>query len=624
MSENEKKNKSVFWNNISLSIRGYRLWGNRYPAMLCSVMICSIVEALSPYVGIYLTAQIISEISGARDYNKLKVLVFWSLFSAVVISLLSAVVNHWKNYELSGQRYKLKKIFNEKLLNMDYSYVDDSKIQKLIGEIEQNDKFSAWGLRLLLQDFEILIRSVCTILGAVVMCKSLFTAVVLKEAGSLALLNNPVFILLIVVIMIVVAFIEPMLINKGNSHWVNFAHDVQKSGQYESAFGKSIQQYSRALDIRMYCQDVICKKYLYKGVDYADRAKKSLRPMRVYHTASKLASYFFIGIVYLFVCLKSWGGAFGVGSVTKYIGAITTMSKGVSELLRYFGDMKNNAGFLETVFRFLDMQTSNHIGKLTTEEISKEEFEIEFRNVSFKYPHSDNYALKDVSIKLTSGKRIAIVGRNGSGKSTFIKLLCGLYEPTDGEIYLNGVDIRKYDYQQYFKFFSVVFQDFKLLPFRLGENVSASLQYNTERVVESLVKSGFKERLQTLENGEETNLYREFSNDGVEISGGEAQKIAIARALYKDAPFMILDEPTAALDPIAEFEVYSKMKEIVGGKTAVFISHRLASCRFCDDIIVFRNGRLIQHGNHEELVEDEKGEYGKLWVAQAKYYAVET
>lgn len=129
-----------------------------------------------------------------------------------------------------------------------------------------------------------------------------------------------------------------------------------------------------------------------------------------------------------------------------------------------------------------------------------------------------------MSIKLTSGKRIAIVGRNGSGKSTFIKLLCGLYEPTDGEIYLNGVDIRKYDYQQYFKFFSVVFQDFKLLPFRLGENVSASLQYNTERVVESLVKSGFKERLQTLENGEETNLYREFSNDGVEISGGESAK----------------------------------------------------------------------------------------------------
>ena len=159
---------------------------------------------------------------------------------------------------------------------------------------------------------------------------------------------------------------------------------------------------------------------------------------------------------------------------------------------------------------------------------------------------------------------------------------------------------------------------------KFGEGCSASLQYNTERVVESLVKSGFKERLQTLENGEETNLYREFSNDGVEISGGEAQKIAIARALYKDAPFMILDEPTAALDPIAEFEVYSKMKEIVGGKTAVFISHRLASCRFCDDIIVFRNGRLIQHGNHEELVEDEKGEYGKLWVAQAKYYAVET
>jgi ATP-binding cassette subfamily B protein len=221
------------------------------------------------------------------------------------------------------------------------------------------------------------------------------------------------------------------------------------------------------------------------------------------------------------------------------------------------------------------------------------------------------------------GKRMAVVGQNGSGKTTLIKLLCRMYDPTEGEILLNGIDIRKYDYAQYMEIFSVVFQDFKLLSFGLGQNVAAAADYNKDKAEDCLIKSGFGERLAHMPKELQTYLYKEFEEDGVDVSGGEAQKIALARALYKDASFIVLDEPTAALDPIAESEVYSKMNEIVGGKTAVFISHRLSSCRFCDDIAVFDEGRLIQRGGHNDLIADERGKYYELWNAQAQYYTAE-
>ena len=240
--------------------------------------------------------------------------------------------------------------------------------------------------------------------------------------------------------------------------------------------------------------------------------------------------------------------------------------------------------------------------------------------MSFKYPASEEYALRLVSVKFHVGERLAVVGLNGSGKTTFIKLLCRLYDPTEGEILLNGIDIKKYDYDEYMSIFSVVFQDFKLFSFSLGQNVAASVKYDRERVKACLEKAGFGARLQEMPEGLDTCLYKDFEERGVEISGGEAQKIALARALYKDAPFIVLDEPTAALDPVAEYEVYFKFNEIVGNKTAIYISHRLSSCRFCDEIAVFDNGKIVQQGNHEELIADENGKYHELWYAQAQYY----
>ena len=311
-----------------------------------------------------------------------------------------------------------------------------------------------------------------------------------------------------------------------------------------------------------------------------------------------------------------------MGMVTQYVAAATKMTVNVSELIRVYAEMKTNTKFLEEIDTFLDIPNQMYQGSLTTEKRSDRNYQVEFKDVSFRYPGSENWSLRHVNMKFKVGKRLAIVGENGSGKTTFIKLLCRLYDPQEGQILLNGIDIRKYNYRDYMNIFSVVFQDFQLISQPLGANVAGNQEYDPEKVERALEDAGFGERLKTMKNGLETILYKDFAENGVMVSGGEAQKIAIARALYKDAPFIILDEPTAALDPIAEAEIYSKFNDIAGDKTAVYISHRLSSCRFCDEIAVFHEGQVVQQGTHEELLE-EGGKYSELWNAQAQYYQTE-
>ena len=246
-------------------------------------------------------------------------------------------------------------------------------------------------------------------------------------------------------------------------------------------------------------------------------------------------------------------------------------------------------------------------------------FEIEFKNVSFKYPGAENYALQNVNLKIKNGEHLAVVGRNGSGKTTFIKLMCRLYDVTDGEILINGANIKEYTKDSIIKLYSVVFQDFKIFSTTLKENVCASGDFDEGRFYACLENADIKERADCLPQKESTYLYKDLDENGVEISGGEAQKIALARALYKDAPIVVLDEPTAALDPIAENEIYTRFNTFVQGKTAIYISHRLSSCAFCDKIAVFNNAKLAETGTHKDLL-NAGGKYAELWNAQAKYY----
>jgi ATP-binding cassette subfamily B protein len=399
--------------------------------------------------------------------------------------------------------------------------------------------------------------------------------------------------------------------------------DTVDGTRYVNFFSSTAHQPDRALDIRMYRQDVMYDKYIRHGDNVAVGTKSKLARLaktRVggLNVLSAVISESFTALLFAFVGLKAWGGAFGVGSVTQYVGAVALMSVGIAEFVKFGGAVINNASALKVFFAFLDMPNAMFQGSLTTEKRSDHKYEIEFRNVSFKYNSASVYALKNISLKFEIGKRLAIVGQNGSGKTTFIKLLCRLYDPTEGEILLNGIDIRKYDYLQYMAIYAVVFQDFRLLSAALGQNVAAAASFDGAQAADCLEKAGFGERLKTMPDGLDTLLFKDLG--GIDVSGGESQKIALARALYKSAHFAVLDEPTAALDPVAEFEVYTKMNEIVGEKTAVFISHRLSSCRFCSDIAVFHEGVLTQRGNHETLIADAGGKYYELWNAQAQYY----
>lgn len=621
----EKNKKLKSWREtIKFNGRAFMIFYKRYPQTVLSRIIYVMWTALTPYIGIYLSAIMIDELSGSRNVGRLRFLVLITLGSAALIALGTAFLNKWKETQDAVLWFKVKHIFSEKLFDMDYVNLDETKTAELLSTIHQNENSGGWGLYHVIGSCEDLCSAVLTLLGGISLTVSLFISRVPENAGVYTILNNPMFVALIIVIMLAISYIAPALSNKAGSYWVLNADSHNLANRISNFFCMLGYHRDIATDVRIYRQDKMCEKYNRdKEKVFGSNglfAHLSRGPIGLYRAAASAMSVVFTGVVYVFVCLKAWAGAFGLGAVTQYAASVTKVSGGVSGLILTLGNMRSNASFLAPVFELLDIPNNMYQGSLTVEKRRDRKYQVEFRNVSFRYPESDNYAIRNVSVKFEIGKRLAVVGMNGSGKTTFIKLLCRLYDPTEGEILLNGIDIRKYNYAEYMMIFSVVFQDFSLFSLKLGENVASRVDYDSGLVMDSLRKADFTEKLAKLKDGTETYLYKDYDKDGVSISGGEAQKIAIARALYKDAPFIILDEPTAALDPVAEAEIYSRFNDIAGDKTAVYISHRLSSCKFCDEIVVFHEGEIIQQGSHADLVADESGKYYELWHAQAQYY----
>lgn len=620
----ENKKLKSWSSTIKLNIKALKLYYRYYPQMVISRFLYVIWTSLTPFVNIHLSALIINELATGKDIDHLYNLVLLTISTALILGLITALLNKWKETQTSGLWFKVEQIYADKLLDMDYIDIDETKTYELISTIRENQNGGGWGLFRVIDNYEDLLSAIFTMIGGISLTISLFSSRVPESAGVYTILNNPLLITVLIVVMLFVTYAAPALANKAGSYWALYANSHNLGNRLFRFFGHLGYERDVATDVRMYRQDEICEKFnrnkesLFQSKGLF--AKLSIGPIGLYNGASRMVSVIFTILVYIFVCLKAWAGAFGLGSVTQYVASITKLSNGLSKLIETLGDMRNNASFIELVYDFLDIPNKMYQGSLTIEKRRDRQYEIEFRHVSFKYPNSETYALRDVNLKFEIGKRLAVVGRNGSGKTTFIKLLCRLYDPSEGEILLNGIDIRKYNYLEYMMIFSIVFQDFKLFALKLGENVASGANYDRDLVIDCLNKAGFKDRLDTMQEGLDTYLYKDYNRDGVDVSGGEAQKIAIARSLYKNAPFIILDEPTAALDPIAEAEIYSKFNEIVNDKTAIYISHRLSSCKFCDDIAVFDEGSVIQKGSHDELIKDEKGKYYELWHAQAQYY----
>lgn len=580
----------------------------------------NIVEALSPYITVWLSAQFINELATSRRKEVLIQWIIWTVGVTALLGLSKALLNGW-NRSLDTRYNPMKnRIFLEKFLTTDYANVDDQHFRDLKAQMDQFQRWVGWGINKSVAVTDTMMKAVFSIFGAIALTVSLFTQKV--PEGGMTVLNSPVFILVLLGLMALTSWVSTKLYSILNQKYTALADEATMGNRQFNYYAIMATDSPRRLDIRTYEQQNVISGFL-KGNSFAVGG--------VFHRLYRgkygmLASVgqgmgaVFTGFVYVFTCLKAWAGAFSIGSVTQYVSAVTSLSGHINSVLESLDQIRNNHRFLLITYELLDTPNEMYQGSLTTEKRSDRQYEVEFRDVSFKYPGVENWALRHVNMKFKVGKRLAIVGENGSGKTTFIKLLCRLYDPQEGQILLNGIDIRKYRYDDYMNIFSVVFQDFQLIAQSLGSNVAGRKEYDREKVEKALRDAGFGDRLDTLEQGLDTMLYKDMDENGIEVSGGEAQKIAIARALYKDAPFIILDEPTAALDPIAEAEIYSKFNDIAGDKTAIYISHRLSSCKFCDEIAVFQNGAVVQQGTHETLLADKNGKYSALWNAQAQYY----
>ena len=616
------KSEKISWRRaVRINVRAVRLLASKNKFLFPYAVVKALLNVIASYVSLAIMAGLIGELAGAR---RVETLTQWAL-ALVFLEAAAGIVNGvmYHAYETRSALFwaNMKRIEDEKFMSMDYCDVENQKVRDLSDQIAQNSNWGGWGFSKIHWNFENLVTSFFSVIGAVALSVGLFLSRVPSES-SLAFLNRPLTVLGFLSAMILTALLSPLLDAKMTEMTASLSDSARLGNRLFSHFGFLSQDSDSMAEYRMYPQAKIARHYAWKEKTWFvggpfDKQSKGGRGLCSLLKA--LGEKLLLCVIYLFVCLKAWAGAFGIGAVAQYVSAVRKLIEGFTGFMRTANELRVNAEFVEKNFELLDLPNNMYQGTLTTEKRRDRKYNVEFKNVSFKYPNTDRWALKNVSVCFEVGNKLAVVGENGSGKSTFIKLLCRLYDPQEGEILLNGVNIKKYRYDEYMAIFSVVFQDFWLMAHQIGQNVAGSCDVDETRAVKCLEDAGFGERLHELSDGLNTWLYKDFDEEGIQISGGERQKIAIARALYKDAPFIILDEPTASLDPIAEADIYQKFDEIVGDRTAIYISHRLSSCRFCKEILVFEDGGIIQRGSHEELI-DTEGRYRELWDAQAKYY----
>lgn len=571
----------------------------------------TIFEKITPFFNLWLSSEIITALYENKEKKEIYLLVLITLCGNLLIRILNAYFTKSVTIQRDILNNNEAAAFNRKTLSLDYDKLENPDVRQHRRNIRENTYINRYGTAHLRLNIEELIGGFINFF----FCLILFVEMISMIAKA------PFHFL---VILFLLALLGSIVINMITQARVaqKIAVNYKIIGDFMLDANRYGRGYSTAgMDNRIYKQQILLDRFFekhnkkhYTVISSAILSDTILRiPVRIFSKCTELFSY-------LLVCFFCIQGVFPVGSVIKYVGYLGQISESISTIFRCFIQFKENEPFLQTYLDYFDISNDMYQGSLAVEKRSDKKYDISLRNVSFRYAGTEHDALKNINLDLKVGERLAVVGMNGSGKTTFIKLLCRLYDPTEGEIFMNDFNIRKYDYRQYLDLFSVVFQDFSLLPLPLGNVVAADATWDTQKAEQLLEEVGFGERYAQMLKKLDTPLYKEFDEDGVIVSGGEAQKIALARALYRDAPFIILDEPTAALDPIAEAEIYSKFNEIVGDKTAIYISHRLSSCRFCDKIAVFDQGEIVQVGTHEELLADENGKYYELWYAQAQYY----
>ncbi|MCI9189035.1 MAG: ABC transporter ATP-binding protein [Lachnospiraceae bacterium] len=593
----------------------FREIAGREKRVTVCLLLMSALDAVSPYITICCTGLLLDGVYEGAEVERLLLYAGVALAANLLCRIVRGRASEWFWQKQDYTRELDAREFNRKSLSMDYEYLEDTHVQEL--RVRALDR-SFYGIRgwVLLQILGVL-KCILSALTALAIVWPLFLQILPEGSGRAGTAG------------VLLGF----LVLLGLSVWLNARMAVRYAQDAEEILDTLDDVHNKCAYYRDFFSGVETQKDLRingqqeqieRDMEGLYRAsQEGERKMGRAYRKRQLCLVTLSGIstfaVYLFTGIRSYMGLLTIGSVAACAASILQLTGAASTFAKYAGRMKTTALYARDYLEYQNLGRRKYEGTIPVEKRRDNRFQVDFEHVSFRYPGAEEYVIRDLNLSFVIGEKMAIVGRNGSGKTTFIKLLCRLYDVTEGCIKLNGIDIRKYNYEEYCALFAVVFQDFSIFAFPLGENIAGSAGVDEERALDALERAGFGDRLKTLDRGLRTYVGKEFSGEGVSFSGGEKQKMAIARAIYKDASFVIMDEPTAALDPVAECDVYAGFDRMVGEKTALYISHRLASCRFCQDILVFDKGKVVQRGSHEEL-EAQEGLYRELWNAQAGYY----
>lgn len=579
-------------------------------------LILAAVMAVMPFINIWFTSKIIDLLDTGADMKELALYIGLAVGINLILFFLNYFLNDMYYMYRSLMYNKELQSISAKLFKTEYQKLENSGFKELIHKhSEAQDRvFSAFvQFSWMMRDF---ISGAITLIISIIIVIPLFKIGFTKTGDTY--FEKPVFLLTIfgaIAVMVVIILVVAMKMNKA---WFKASDEYSRLDRMFYYFLNMFSDYSTGKEIRLYKEQNLIK-HTATDILLTDGEKLlkkvSLNSAKSSSFVAILGAIVGFGI-YLFIGVKGLYGLFGIGSLVLYCGSFMQIINGIMKMAATFGKTEEMVPLVNYYFDIMNTKDDMQYGDKV---LDTDRFELEFKNVSFRYPNAENYSLKNINIKIKNGEHLAVVGRNGSGKTTFIKLMCRLYDVTDGEILINGINIKDYTKESIIQLYSVVFQDFRIFSLPLNDNVCSGKEHNRNKLYNCLEQANIKERVERLPNRDDTVLYKDMDKAGVEISGGEAQKLALARALYKDSPVVILDEPTASLDPIAENEIYSRFNSFTQNKTAIYISHRLSSCAFCSRIAVFDKAELVETGTHNELLNN-SGKYSELWNAQAQYY----
>ncbi len=582
--------------------------------LLLMIFLKAFLNAINPFVAIYFMGELINGLYLGKNSEYIFKQVCLLSISILLIEVICQFIGYYEKISIQKASYGQSKKLLEKALRLNYQKLESAEIQELLENIKQS-KFQRGDVFSKQAEYtETLLTGIFTTISSMV-----YIGKFVKEKMEYGV-NPGQFILLLVCFMVLVIMTISITIYNGTQHnryvYKRFT-DVGPINRRYGFYRKNIfQNFKYGKEIRIFDESNLIQDEFGKISKEIDTFFRAVgRQESIFRLINILSNIFMKGLAYIYIGYNSFIHVISVGDVVVYSGAIAQLFAGIIQIIEAITNLKGNEKFLGQYLKFLELsETEQHKGHT----INQEWVDIVFEHVYFKHPNGNAWILENVCFHISNREHVAMVGLNGSGKTTCVRLLLRLYRPDSGKILLNGKDIWEYNLDEYWKFMSVVFQDFKLFSFSLKQNLLGNKEEN-DTIWQVLHEMGMKEKIENMYEGIESCIYKEYDGKGVMISGGEAQKIAVSKALYKNTPMFIMDEPTAALDPLSESQLYEKVNTMMKNKTILYISHRLSSCCFCDKIIVWKDGRIVEMGTHSELLE-ENGEYRRLWDAQSEYY----